>query len=356
MTSRQREAARGGKAAYLRGMTTPLPRRAALAAAFALLAPPLRGQGARADTLDDAFASAGEMPTLRSLIVAQHGQVLGARAWRGAALDRPTNIKSASKTILATLAGIAVERGVLEGLDQPIAPILGSRIPRDADPAVRMLTVRHLLGMRAGLGRTSGRNYGAWVTSRDWIGYALSRPMDDVPGGGMLYSTGTSHILGAVLARASGRTLQQLAQAWLGDPLGFRVPDWPRDPQGLHFGGNDMLLSPRALLTFGECCRQGGRHDGQQVIPEAFLREAWVPQVRSAWSGQMYGLGWWIADAGGQRVVFAWGYGGQMVYLLPDLGVTVVMTAAADVPRVPGQVQAMHGLLVQDILPVFQGA
>jgi CubicO group peptidase (beta-lactamase class C family) len=348
VTSRGRDAAGGAELAYLQRMIPKLSRRAVLGAALLLPAP-----RARADTLDDAFATAAALPTLRSMIVAQHGVVLGARAWRGAALERPTNIKSASKTILAMLAGIAVQRGVLPGLDEPVAPLLAGRIPREADPAVRAITLRHLLGMRAGLGRTSGRDYGAWVASRDWLAHALSRPMDDVPGGGMLYSTGTSHILGAVLARASGRSLQQLAQAWLGDPLGFRVPDWPRDPQGLHFGGNDMLLSPRALLAFGECCRQGGWHEGQAVIPEAFLREAWVPQVRSAWSGQMYGLGWWIADVAGQRVVFAWGYGGQMLYLLPGLGLTVVMTSAADVPRVPGQVQVMHALLAEAVLPAF---
>jgi CubicO group peptidase (beta-lactamase class C family) len=251
------------------------------------------------------------------------------------------------------LAGIAIDRGVLTGLDQRVAPILGNRIPRDAPPEVRDITLRHLLSMRAGLEPTSGANYGAWVASRDWLAYALSRPMVDEPGGRMLYSTGTSHILAAVLARASRRSVHDLAQAWLGTPLGFTVPGWTRDPQGLHFGGNEMALSPRALLIFGECCRNGGVHEGRQVIPADFLRQAWQPQARSAWSGQMYGLGWWIAEARGQPVFYAWGYGGQMLYLLPGLGLTVVMTSDPDVPRVRGQVQTRHALLTEAILPAF---
>jgi CubicO group peptidase (beta-lactamase class C family) len=298
-------------------------------------------------------ARASAMPNLRTLIVAQHGQVLFEQAFRGASLDRPANIKSASKTILAMLAGIAVARGALRDLDQPIGPILGRAIPAEADPRVAGITIRQLLAMRAGLERTSGANYGRWVSSRDWLRFALTRPMEDEPGGRMIYSTGTSHILGAVLARATGRDLHRLAQEWIGAPLSLRIPDWPRAPEGLHFGGNEMLMSPRALLAFGDCCREGGR----DVIPAGFLRESWTPQARSEWSGQFYGLGWWIGDAFGQRVLFAWGFGGQMLYLLPEAGLSVVMTSNPDVPRLPGQVREMHALLVEGVLPaVLSGA
>ena len=68
----------------------------------------------------------------------------------------------------------------------------------------------------------------------------------------MLYSTGSSHLLSAVLTRASGRSTHDLAREWLAEPLGIELPPWPRDPQGIYFGGNDMLMSPRALLRFGE--------------------------------------------------------------------------------------------------------
>lgn len=332
-------------------MVPALKRRALLLAPLPLLLP--RPARAQTELLAACFARAADTPGLRSLIVAREGQVLAERAFRGPALDRPTNVKSASKTILAMLAGIALERGVLRGLDQPVAPILGSRVPRGADPAVRDITLGHLLSMQAGLEPTSGANYGGWVASRDWVANALGRPMVDVPGGRMLYSTGTSHILAAVLARASGRSIRELAQDWLFRSLGHPVPDWTRDPQGLHFGGNEMALSPRALLAFGECCRNLGRHQGRQVIPESFLRQAWLPRARSAWSGQQYGLGWWIAQVRDQQVFFAWGYGGQMVYLLPGLDLTVVMTSDPDVPRVRGQVQTRHALLTEAILPAI---
>lgn len=333
----------------------PLSRRAALSLGLILPAIPARSAPPNEAALASILTTASGMPDLRSLIVAQGGEVLLARSLRGPGLDSPVNIKSASKTLLATLVGVAIERGVLRGLDQPVAPLLAGRIPPEADPRVREITVGHLLSMQAGLESTSGASYGAFVSSRDWVRFVLSRPMVEEPGGPMVYSTGTSHLLGAVLVRAARRPLRELMAEWLFTPLGHAVPDWTRDPQGLHFGGNEMALSPRALLAFGECCRNAGRHAGRQVIPAAFLREAWQPRGRSWFSGQPYGLGWWIGAARGQAVVYAWGYGGQMLYLLPGLGLTVVMTSDPDVPRVPGQVLTRHALLTETILPAFVG-
>jgi CubicO group peptidase (beta-lactamase class C family) len=322
----------------------------------ALLALPLAAPAfARGATpFDIALGMAAGLPHLRSLIVAREGRTVFERAFRGPGLDRPANIKSASKTIVATLAGIALGRGVLPSLDQPIGPILGRTIPPEADPRVRDITIEHLLSMRAGLERTSGVHYGAWVASRDWLRFALTRPMEDEPGGRMLYSTGTTHILGAVLVRATGRGLHALAQDWLGAPLGIAIPDWPRAPEGLHFGGNEMLLTPRALLMFAEMWRNEGRHAGRPIMPADFRRDAWQPRARSAWSGQMYGLGWWIAAARGQPLYFAWGYGGQMAYVVPGLSLSVVMTSNPEVPRANGQVHTLHALLVEGIVPAVE--
>jgi CubicO group peptidase (beta-lactamase class C family) len=328
-------------------MSPRLPRRALLAVTLPL--PAL----AQAPALGPAAERAAALPHLRTLIVARDGVPVLERVFRGPGLDRPANIKSASKTILATLAGIAVARGTLNALDQPIGPILGRAVPREADPRVRDITIRQLLAMRAGLERTSGSNYGAWVSSRDWLRFALTRPMEDEPGGRMIYSTGTSHILGAVLARAGGKSLHALAREWLGEPLGIAIPDWTRAPEGLHFGGNEMALSPRALLAFAECWRNDGRHAGRQVVPPDFRQAAWTPQARSAWSGQLYGLGWWIGEARGQSVYFAWGYGGQMAYVIPGLALSVVMTSDPAVQRANGQVHTLHALLVEAIMPAF---
>ncbi len=305
-----------------------------------------------ARTLEQAEALA---PRLRSLIVARDGAPLVERVLSGPGLDRPVNIKSASKSVISALVGIAIERGVLKGVDQRVVPVLGGRVPTDADPRVREITVGHLLSMRAGLERTSGRNYGRWVSSRDWVRFALSRPFVDEPGGRMLYSTGSTHLLSAALTRASGKSTLELARAWLGEPLGITIPPWTRDPQGIYFGGNEMALSPRALLRFGELYRNSGTFQGRRVLPEAWVHASWTPQVTSPFSGAGYGYGWFIAEARGHPVYYAWGYGGQMVYVVPDLALTVVMTSDPNHPAGrDGFVRELHGLLADGIIPAAE--
>ena len=95
------------------------------------------------------------------------GETAAERGYRGSTPDAPTNIKSASKSVISALIGIAIDKGLLEGPEQKIAPLLRRELPEDPDPRIADITVGHLLSMQAGLGRTSGPNYGSWVSSRN---------------------------------------------------------------------------------------------------------------------------------------------------------------------------------------------
>ncbi len=222
---------------------------------------------------NDIVQQAGLLPALHTLIVSRQGQLEIERTFRGSPADRPVNVKSVSKTIIATLVGIAIDRKIFAGIDQPIAPLLADRLPRDADPRLQRVTIGNLLSMQAGLERTSGPNYGRWVGSNDWVRYALSREFVDEPGGGMLYSTGNSHLLSALLTVKTRRSTLQNARDWLGKPLDINIPPWPRDPQGIYFGGNDMLLSPRAMRAFGEMVLNSGASGGRQIVPKGWIDE-----------------------------------------------------------------------------------
>ncbi len=300
-------------------------------------------------------AAAERLPRLNSLLVLRDGKPIVERRFRGAALDQPANIKSASKTIMSALVGIAIERGTLSGADQTVASVLGSDLPSQPDPRLRQVTVGNLLSMQAGLERTSGEYYGRWVASPNWVRYALSRPFVAEPGGPMLYSTGNTHLLSAMLTRASGRSTHALAQEWLARPLGIAIPTWSRDPQGVYFGGNEMRMSPRGLARFGEMYRLGGAVDGRQVVSKRWVEESWRPRAVSPWSGQVYGYGWFNKDSGGHAVHFAWGYGGQMLFVVPDLRLTIVMTSdPSPHPRAESHLPALHTLLDQGLIPAAE--
>lgn len=279
------------------------------------------------DQRDDIVERAGELPRSHALMVAVDGETIIDEGFRGHETGETANIKSLSKTWISALVGVAIDRGVIESIDQPIVELLGDRVPADVDPRVNDITVGNLLSMQAGLERTSGGNYGAWVASPDWVNDALERPFVADIGGRMLYSTGNSHLLSAALTEATGRSTLALMRDWLGEPLGIAIPPWTRDPQGVYFGGNEMGLTPQALLNFGEMIRQRGEYDGRQVISADWIEQSWQPRTRSFFNGNDYGYGWFITELAGEPVYYGWGYGGQLLYVVPSRAMTVVMTS-----------------------------
>ncbi|WP_183926957.1 serine hydrolase domain-containing protein [Rhizobium mongolense] len=301
----------------------------------------------RLASLLDNFASREELKSLKTIIISRDGKIVAERGYRGHTASESTNIKSASKAIISALVGIAVSKGVLEGPDQKIAPILKADLPQSPDPRLNEITIGNLLSMQAGLGRMSGPNYGRWVSSRNWVRFALSQPFDDEPGGRMLYSTASTHLLSAILTKASGKTTLALAREWLRPVEGFRIGAWERDPQGIYLGGNQMAMSARSLLAFGELYRNGGRTpEGRQVVPAEWIAASWQPRTNSRFSGDAYGYGWFERNLGGEDVHFAWGYGGQMLYIVPSLNLTVVMTSQESGPSARnGYRDALHGVL-----------
>ena len=177
------------------------------------------------------------------------------------------------------------------------------------------------------------------------------------PGGRMLYSTGSVHVLGAVLATVTGETLLAQARARIGDPLGIEIPAWTRDPQGFYLGGNEMALSPLAMARFGELYRQGGRAGGDAGPEPGLDRRLLVPRTRSPFSGLDYGYGWFLGRARGHPFALARGYGGQLISVVPDLALTVAITSDPTRPaRSEGYFGELMRLLADTIVPEAEAA
>jgi CubicO group peptidase (beta-lactamase class C family) len=315
-----------------------------------------------ADAID---AAARELPRMHSLLVSRRGDVLFERYYNGVHAGRPANIKSASKSVVSALVGIAVDRKLIPAVDTPIVNYF-AELARDPDPRKQLITVEDLLTMRSGLEGTSNRNYGAWVLSRNWVDHALARPMFAAPGEIMEYSTGNTHLLSAILTRVAGASTWQFANDVLAKPLGFTLPQWPRDPQGIYFGGNDMLMTPRQLLAFGELYLNEGKASGRQPVSSSWIQRSCEGRRREYRPGErpgdrrvfdpargfdpmrdrQYGYGWWVYQIDGHETCFAWGYGGQYVFVFPSLGVVVVTTASPDA----GEERRGHRRQVFDIL------
>ncbi len=292
-----------------------------------------------------AMDRAAQLPRLRSLLISIDGMLVEEQYFQGARFSDLANLKSASKSVLSVLVGIALDQGYLESLQDPIWEFFPQYLDA-ADAAKEEITLEDLLTMRSGLETTSNRNYGRWVQSSDWVHHVLTRRMVGEPGGRMIYSTGSSHLLSAVLTRATGMSTLEFARLHLGQPLGIRIFSWMRDPQGIYFGGNEMHMRPRAMLEIGELYLRRGRVKGRQVVSEAWIQASLKPRTQSRWSGRQYGYGWWIRTMSEHPVYYAWGYGGQFIFVVPDLQMVVVTTSSP----LPGQGRRKHQRTIYDLM------
>ncbi len=308
---------------------------------------PADAAGLDGERLEQAVEDIGALEGVQAVLVARHDRLVAERYFRGSTGRRPHNMKSASKSVLSALAGLAVENGVLEP-DQPIAELLPEAAGLD-DPRKQKITVRHLLTMTSGLESTSFGNYGSWVASRNWVRAALERPLQAEPGTRFAYSTGGTHLLSATLAAAAGRSTHDFAREHLFAPLGIRHSAWARDRQGIHVGGNNLSLRPRDMLKFGQLYLNRGRWGGKQLLPWRWVDESTRPGVVAGPRGRGriyggYGYLWWLRGPRERGAYIASGFGGQYIYVSPaeDLVVVIIST---EVSKGRGWRGALFGMI-----------
>jgi CubicO group peptidase (beta-lactamase class C family) len=294
-------------------------------------------------------------PNIKTVQVAYKGEIVWSKAYNKANINAVTNIKSASKSVMSAMVGMAIERGLLEGVDQKIAPLFVDELPGNPDARLNDITIGHLLSMQAGLERASGRNYGRWVISDNWVKAALSWPFVEEVGGEMQYSTGNTHLLSAIIMKKSGEHTYRLANKWFRGS-GVKIQSWETDPQGVPMGGNQVGMTPASLLAFGELYRRGGVTKlGKRLIPEEWIKESWTPRTHSRFHNGEYGYGWFIQSFANVQGYFGWGFGGQMIYVLPELDLTVAITSKDNLPSGrTGYRDLLHSMVSDDIIPVIQ--
>lgn len=293
-----------------------------------------------------ALEAAQAMPRLHSLLVSHQGEVVLEKYFNGKDANDIANIKSVSKSVVSALVGIAIEQGHIGGIDTTIEQYFPNQL-KQAESAKKQISIEDLLTMRSGLETTSNRNYGAWVLSKNWVEFALQQPLQAQPGTGMQYSTGSTHLLSAIITQATGESTLEFARNNLTKYLGFHLVSWPQDPQGIYFGGNDMEMTPRQMLAFGEMYLNKGKFNGKQIVSERWIEESFKPKAESRWeSERYYGYGWWIREMAGYTVPYAWGYGGQFMLLVPELELVIISTASSS----PGDNRRYHTRRMYDLV------
>lgn len=278
-----------------------------------------------------------------SFLISQDGKLIYEYRAGGVKPDDAHYLMSVTKSIVATLAGIAVGRGEIKGIDMPLRDLVtASRLTTvEMQENARVLTLRNALDMSALNAPLSphqkteeatrrGREF--WQSS-DRFAFAMSQKRLMEPGRDFFYSDITTAITGGVIQNATGQTLLRYANDKLFKPLGFRNADWMhQDGKGQEMAGYGLRLRPIDMQKYGNLFLNAGCWNGVQIVPRSWVRDSLAPTKRSRpnVSEPDYGLGWWAYRLGGQRVHEANGWKGQRISLLPSLNAVITMTAVIE--------------------------
>jgi CubicO group peptidase (beta-lactamase class C family) len=263
----------------------------------------------------------------------EYGRPLGTVAYNA---TMKHDLRSITKSVTALLLGIALDKGQITGVDQPVLPMFPEYAALRS-PEKDKITLRHLLTMSQGLAWNEDLPYSNPANSEarmnhaaDPVRYALEQPVEAQAGAIYNYSGGSATIISALLQKVTGKRLDTLARMELFEPLGITDVEWERFPSGEPIAASGLRMRPRDLAKIGQLVLDHGAWRGQQVVPADWIAAATSPQI----NGQQlyfYGYQFWIGRSllGGRQVDWAAGvgYGGQRLFIVPSLDLVVLVHA-----------------------------
>jgi CubicO group peptidase (beta-lactamase class C family) len=308
------------------------------------------------DRLFYAMGLAQATGTVSGIVVERHGVVVA----EGHYMDVPpwglNETWSVTAAMTSLLTGVALDRGYLEGLDQPLGELL---VPwsdhLDQDKAG--ITIRQLLTMTSGVSRPAGspEEFFTWMDQMDQVAWVLDLPLLAPPGERYRFDDGAAHLLAAALREASGMNLWELASEALLEPMGIPQVEWAVDPQGVNYGAFGLRMRTRDMVKLGRLVLDEGRWDGHQLVSEDWVRAMITPRVHPYPDSPEWGYGylWKVGRCRGHTCFYQNGYGGQILVALPDLELVVAVTSAYtdDAAAANESYEAAWGIILDQILP-----
>jgi CubicO group peptidase (beta-lactamase class C family) len=270
---------------------------------------------------------------------------------------------SASKTVTSILLGIAIDHGLVQGVHEKMLSFYPEHSDLD-DPQRGEITLRHMLTMSTGIPWDESAPYddprnslNQQYNSDDPIRHVLGLPLTETPGTTFIYNSGTTNVLGDIVRVASGQALPEFAEQHLFAPLGITTYDWigfPLAPD-IAVASSTLYLRPRDMAKIGQLYLQGGEWNGESIVSSEWVAESTAESIDVPPSENPmprlvngYGYQWWRGTfANGETdTYFAAGWGGQFIYVLPELDMVIVFTGG----HFQGSLQGFYSMINDHIL------
>lgn len=247
-------------------------------------------------------------------------------------------LQSVTKSVTSAALGIAIDRGLIAGVDVPVMPYFSAYASFPTDPRKEGMTLEDLLTMRSGLlwetaGGYSDSEHSTVLleASDEWIRFILNQPTDTLPGSHYEYNDGASVLIGKIIREATGERADEWARRMLFEPIGIDEFYWKITPDGEADTEGGLYLTTEDLARIGYLFLRGGVWDGRQIVSSEWVEASVRPVVADVApdNGRPdagYGYQWWIPDQeGGEATVFAGnGYGGQFLLVSPQHDIVAV--------------------------------
>jgi CubicO group peptidase (beta-lactamase class C family) len=279
-----------------------------------------------------------------SFMLLRHGHVVAEGWWKPFESGMVHSLYSLSKSFTSTAIGLLVAEGKLD-IHKPLVSFFPKDLPPNPSDHLKQITVRSLLTMNTGHGEDTMPKMRA-AKDVPWVRTFLAQPVEFAPGSHFLYNTGNTYMLGAIIFKLTGKTLEQYLAPRLFEPLGISGYDWEVSPQGLNTGGYGLRVKTEDIAKLGQMYLQKGNWMGKTILPPTWVEEATSFQTTSQegtgdWS-QGYGYQFWRCTHGFYRGDGAYG---QFCIVMPELDAVLAVTSQS-----PDMQKSMN--IIWDHLPV----
>ena len=281
-------------------------------------------------------------PYIQSVSIARHGKLVLDQYFYGFTPDTPHDVRSAGKSVTTLMVGRAIEDTHAFSPRSRVLDLLRAYLPvKNDDARKQRMTVENLMTMASGLACDDNDDASpgnedtmqSQPAGTDWYRYTLDLPMVSEPGTRAVYCTAGINLLGAIVQTKTHAALDGYFHDRFAAPMQFGTYQmWlmPPPANAAYMGGGDRFR-PRDFLKFGELLLHNGRWNGRQILDPAWIAQSIVPRTAPLDEGDRYGYGWHIQDVNVDgrtyRVINAGGNGGQLLVVIPQLDLSIMLTA-----------------------------